>query len=62
MISPIRARSTRRPRRKGVKKGNREGEARRRERESGKDNRKSAEYSRTRRKKAGRKGLKSVWR
>ncbi|KAK5777565.1 hypothetical protein PVK06_045532 [Gossypium arboreum] len=61
-MRPIKARSRRWPRMKGMNRDEKEGEARNRERETGKENRKSAEYSRRRRRKIGKIGLKSVWR
>lgn len=47
---------------KGMDREEKEGEARNRERETGKENRKSAENSRRRRRKFGSIGLKSAWR
>ncbi|KAE8712938.1 hypothetical protein F3Y22_tig00110221pilonHSYRG00225 [Hibiscus syriacus] len=60
-MRPIKARSKRRPRRRGIAKEENEGETRKKERETGKEKQKSAEYSR-RKRKVGRIGLKSVWR
>ena len=62
MMRPIKARSRRRPRMRGLDREEKEGEVRKRESETGKEKRKSAEYSMRRRRKVGRMGLNSVWR
>lgn len=62
MMRPIKAMSRRRPRMRGIDREEKEREARNMERDTGKEKRKSAEYSRRRRRKVGRMGLNSVWR
>lgn len=47
---------------RGIDREEKEREARNMERDTGKEKRKSAEYSRRRRRKVGRMGLNSVWR
>ncbi|KAE8671543.1 40S ribosomal protein S27 [Hibiscus syriacus] len=61
-MRPIKVQSRRWPRMRGTAKDEKEGEARKRAMETGKVNWKSAEYSRRRKRKAGRIGLKSLWR